>query len=229
MKTITFLILLLSTSSFVTAQKNFVNVSANGLGRKSFLDFSYERETKKSFLISAGAQVGNFGKGNFESDKFKNGAYQGLPNSPYNNWISSQSDIGYTYRKKSYSTSNSGIAFNTGIGYRWKLNRKSSIDCQFLLSYYLVEDTHIQTYVNRFTNLPNITSTYKTKHQSFSHATRVNFNRQLNRNVSITAGAQIFFFVPINNEKYQNEYPINQMIGTEGNIFWDFDLKLPKL
>ena len=64
MKIITSLTLLFLACSFGMAQKNYVQISANGLGGKSFLDFSYERETKKSYLISAGAQVGNFGKVN---------------------------------------------------------------------------------------------------------------------------------------------------------------------
>jgi hypothetical protein len=226
MKTITFLILLLSTSSFVTAQKNYVQISANGLGGKSFLDFSFERETQKSYTLSIGLQMGNFGKRNFTGGKFQTFEFPDLPRSPYEVWEDTTTVNGYLFRKKSFTTSNVGVGLEIGGGYRWRISNKNLVDIGFNLAYYFIEDNHSHTYKDVFTDLPPYTSSYKTKHQTFANYTKATFIRKINDKISIFTGGQVFYFIPIKNELYNNEDPRNPMLGVEGNLFCGLKYKL---
>lgn len=224
MKTI-FLIAFMGIVFNFVGQDKWIQLSGNKGSGKTYLDCSIEIENRNGFLFMVGAQVGNFGKQRFTGQIFESMTYQDLPSSPYQEWEDTTQFV-YVYRQKEFTSSNKGFALNMGIGNRWKLDDNNAIDLKFHLSYYFVEDTHSHTFIDAFTSLPSYTSIFKTKHNTFSNALTLGYNRKLNRKLNLIAGAQVFYFVPLKNEKYKPNDIDNLMMGVEYNFLLGLKYKL---
>lgn len=224
MKTI-LLIFFISIVFSSIGQDKYIQLSGNIGSKKTYLDCSLEIENKKGFLFMIGGQIGNFGKQRFTGKVFESMTYQDLPTSPYQEWEDTTQFV-YVYRQKEFTADNNGFAMNMGIGNRWKLDDNNAVDLKFHVSYYFVEDTHSHTFIDAYTSLPNYTATFKTKHQTISNSLSIVYNRKLNRKLNLIAGAQVFYFVPIKNEKYKPSDINITMMGVENNFLLGVRYKL---
>lgn len=227
---ITLTIILFSFLHGIYGQSKYIQLTGNTGSGKTYLDLAFELENSKGFILFGGTQVGNFGKRTFLS--FDRETKSTLMISPYTVWEDTlnQADFGNVYRQKEYTSSNKGLAFNIGIGKRFITeNSKNEFDIKYFFSYYFVEDTHSHTYEDFFSNVfPSYTSVFKTKHESYSNALSLGYNRQINDKLYVIGGLQLIYFTPIENEKYK---PFDQrqrdlMIGMEHNFLLGLKYKL---
>lgn len=184
---------------------------------KKFVEITGTKFIKeKSLFFQFGTAFGNFGK--FELQNSNNGISSVTPFSPYYVWTNSSPDP-FLFLEQYYSLSNVGGKIFGGIGLTFKMIERVSIRFQFNLGYYLVNDKHIHIYKDVYTSSNTAYMfAYSTKHQTISNSLKSLVNYSVSKNIALSIGGEVLFFVPIIDDQYKPESVDFPMVGVESVI-----------